>query len=68
MTPDPPPGLQRLLHWWKSDAGRALCTLEQIVILYTQTFPGRAAALLLELVKQFHPDPPHDHDDLPPSA
>ncbi len=42
--------LDKLLKWWRADAGRAKCTLEQIVALYNVTFPGRTHRLLMELI------------------
>ena len=45
------PSLDSLLDWWKRDPERAKCTLEQIVGLYLQTFPGRSMRLLLDLVR-----------------
>jgi hypothetical protein len=59
------PELNKMVLWWRGDAGRSECTLNQIVALYMQTFPGRAHLLMLELVQHFvledaPTDPPID--------
>lgn len=42
--------LDKFLTWWRDDPERKLCTLEQAVGAYLQTFPGRCVKLLHELI------------------
>ena len=47
--------VQKFLAWWRGDAERAKCTLEQAIGAYVSSFPGRTYNLLLELLE------PHVH-------
>lgn len=43
--------VQKFIHWWRDDAERAKCTLEQAIGAYVSSFPGRIYTLLLELLE-----------------
>jgi hypothetical protein len=43
--------LQKFQEWWRGDAERAKCTLEQAIGAYCSSFPGRMYRLLLELME-----------------
>jgi hypothetical protein len=42
---------EKFFTWWRSDAERAKCNLEQAIGAYCSTFPGRLHALLVELLE-----------------
>lgn len=60
------PNEQRFRDWWKKGTqGFELCTLEQAIGSYLSTYPGRAYALLVELLRT--PDDPEEQSAPPVS-
>lgn len=55
-----PTAVGAFLHWWKDDKDRRLCFLEQALVAYGSSFPGRFIPLLVELLREHA-----EHDDDP---
>lgn len=47
----------KFFKWWREDAERAKCTLEQAIGAYCSTFPGRLYFLLVELLTPLQTNP-----------